>query len=561
MDTQFDAIVVGSGITGGWSAKELTERGLKVLMIERGPLIEHQAGYVNEMKAPWDMPFHGFGDANLYKRDYPLQSLKTMFFNEYTEQHWVNDREHPYQQAEGGRFDWFRGYQLGGKSLLWGRQCYRWSDVDFNANKADGIGVDWPIRYADIARWYDHVESFIGVSGENDGLEVLPDGKFQPPWEFNAAEKVVKAAIERDFPGRRMIIGRSANLTEAIGDRAQCQKRLLCARGCSFGAYFSTQSSTLPAARATGLLTLLTDTLVESIEHDPVTGRVTGVKTLGIKDGKRQQFTARMVMMNAGTINTNAIMLRSRSERFPTGIANSSGTLGRYLMDHASATSGIGQLPGLEDRSYYGNRPNNIIIPRFRNIGDDRQAFGRGYMYQGVAYRRGWKRGGDMAGLGAELKDELNGPGGWTMFIGAFAECMPNAENRITLHDSLTDPQGQAQIVIKFNYGENEKSALRDAQAEARHMLESAGCHSIIGFAEPDPGGSAIHEMGGARMGADPAQSVVNKHNQAHDVANLFVTDGACMSSTACQNPSLTYMALTARAAEFAVDEMKAGRL
>ncbi|RVU02277.1 GMC family oxidoreductase [Novosphingobium umbonatum] len=557
MDSQFDAIVVGSGITGGWSAKELTQRGLKVLMIERGPPIEHQVDYKNEMKAPWEMPFHGFGDANLYKREYFIQSQKTMFFNEYNQDHWANDLANPYQQAQGTRFDWFRGYQLGGKSLIWGRQCYRWSDIDFGANKADGNGVDWPIRYADLAPWYDHVENFIGVSGSEEGLEVLPDGRFLPPMELRAAEKRVKQAIESHYPDRRMIIGRSSNITRQVGDRSPCQYRLLCSRGCSFGAYFSTQSSTLPAARATGLLTVLTDTVVEAVEHDPVTGLATGVRTVGTKDKKRQRFTARLVVMNAGTINTNAILLRSQSERFPNGLANSSGVLGRYLMDHASSTAAVGLVHGVDDRSYFGNRPNNIIIPRFRNIGGDTQAFHRGYMFQGAASRRGWKRGGDQAGLGAELKQELKGPGEWTMFLGAFAECMPKADNRITLHKSAIDTQGLAQVEIAFTFGANEQAALRDAESEARKMLEGAGCTVLMSSSQPDPGGSSIHEMGGARMGHDPAQSVVNRFNQAHDVPNLLITDGACMSSSACQNPSLTYMALTARACDAAVSRMK----
>lgn len=561
MSGDFDAIVVGSGITGGWSAKELTERGLKVLMIERGPPLEHQTDYVNEMKSPWEMPFQGFGDANLYKREYFVQSKKKLFFNEYSQQHWVNDLANPYAQADGTQFDWFRGYQLGGKSLIWGRQCYRWSDIDFGANKADGVGVDWPIRYADLAPWYDYVEEFIGVSGSNDGLEVLPDGKFLPPMEMRAAEKQVKAAIEKSYPDRTMIIGRSSNITKPIGDRAPCQYRLLCSRGCSYGAYFSTQSSTLPAARATNRLTVLTDTVVEAIDYDPATGRATGVRTVGTKDRKRGQYTAKLVVMNAGTINTNSVLLRSRSEKFPNGLANSSGMLGRFLMDHASATSAIGLVHDVDDRAYFGNRPNNIIIPRFRNVGADQQPFKRGYIFQGAASRRGWKRGGDMAGLGEDLKSELHGPGPWSMFLGVFAECLPNANNRITLHANKTDPQGLEQVEIAFRYGENELAALRDAETQAKAMLEAAGCTVVTSSATPDPGGSSIHEMGGARMGADPKQSVVNAFNQAHDVPNLLVTDGACMSSSACQNPSLTYMALTARACANAVDRMKEGAL
>lgn len=561
METSFDAIVIGSGITGGWAAKELTERGLKVLMIERGPMIEHQIDYKTEVKAPWEMEFHGQGDANLYKREYFLQSQKKMFFNEFTQQHWVNDKANPYQQAPGGQFDWYRGYQLGGKSLIWGRQCYRWSDLDFGANHADGIGMDWPIRYADIAPWYDYVEDFIGVSGSRDGLQVLPDGKFLPPMEMRAAEKHVKAAIEKNFPGRTMIIGRSANITQAVGDRAPCQYRLVCSRGCSYGAYFSTQSSTLPAARKTDRLTIISDTVVESVLYDPVTGRATGVRTVGTNDRVRREFGGRLVFLNAGTINTNGVLLRSRSDKFPNGLANSSGALGRYLMDHASTTSAVGTVHGVDDRSYFGNRPNNVIIPRFRNVGEDKGDFHRGYIFQGAASRRGWKRGGDMAGLGEALKTELKGPGDWSMFLGAFAECLPNADNRITLHKTLTDPQGLQQLEIAFKYGANEMAALKDAEAEARKMLESAGASIVRSSAEPDPGGSSIHEMGGCRMGVNPSESVLNGRNQAHDVPNLFVTDGAAMNSTACQNPSLTYMAMTARACAYAVEQLKEGAL
>ncbi|HWI87557.1 MAG TPA: GMC family oxidoreductase [Sphingomonas sp.] len=558
---QFDAIVIGSGITGGWSAKELTERGLKVLMIERGPKIEHQTDYKTETLAPWDLPFHGQGDANLYKREYFVQSKKGMFFNEFTQNHWVNDLENPYMQAENSSFDWFRGYQLGGKSLIWGRQCYRWSDIDFGANKADGHGIDWPIRYADLAPWYDHVEDYIGVSGSRDGLAVLPDGHYQPPMALNAGEALVKKAVEARFPERRVIIGRSANITRAVGDRSPCQYRGICARGCSYGAYFSTQSSTLPAARATGLLTLITDTVVESIIEDPATGRVTGVRTIGVKNKERNSFTAKLVFLNAGTINSVGVLLRSRSERSPHGLGGSSGNLGHYLMDHAGSMSAMALLHGIEDRTYYGNRPNNMIVPRFRNVERQEADFVRGYMYQGGAMRRGWKRGGGMAGLGADLKEKLHGPGEWMMVLGVFAECLPNASNRIALHATATDPQGLPQVEISFAYGANEKKALADAQIEAQRMFEAAGATVIMNSSEPDPGGSSIHEMGGARMGADPSQSVVNAFNQVHDAPNLFVTDGACMSSSACQNPSLTYMALTARACDTAVTKLKEGVL
>lgn len=558
---EFDAIVVGSGITGGWAAKELTEKGLKVLMIERGPLIEHQTGYTKEVMPPWELPFLGQGDAALYKSDYYIQSQKRGFFHEWSQDHFVNDRLNPYHFDGQRPFHWFRGYQLGGRSLTWGRQCYRWSDLDFGANGQDGHGIDWPIRYADLDKWYSYVEDFIGVSGSIEGLPQLPDGQFQPPMPLNAAEQVIKRAVEQKWPERRVIIGRSSNLTRGVGDRAPCQYRGICNRGCSYGAYFSTQSSTLPAARNTGLLTLVTDTVVTRIVHDAATNRVTGVETIGIKDRKRTAYSARLVFLNASTINSVGILLRSASESFPSGLANSSGVLGKYLMDHASTNAAVGIVPGVEDRNYFGNRPNNAVIPRFRNVHDKSPDFVRGYSYQGGAIRRGWRRGASLQGIGQDLKSVLHGPGDWVMTLGVFAECLPNPDNRITLHPNKRDPQGLEQISVSFAYGENEMKLLADAEVEAKAMLEAAGATIISSSRTPDKGGSSIHEMGGARMGRDPATSVLNGLNQAHDVPNLFVTDGAAMCSTASQNPSLTYMAFTARACSNAVSMLKEGRL
>ncbi|AYA66483.1 GMC family oxidoreductase [Alteromonas sp. RKMC-009] len=561
MNSDYDAIVVGSGISGGWAAKELTEKGLKVLMIERGPMIEHGRDYNTEFKAPWEMQFHGIGDAEKYADEYPVQSKKKMFFNEYSEKHWVNDKENPYATEEGTEFEWYRGYQMGGKSLIWGRQCWRWSDLDFSANHEDGIGVDWPIRYEDLKPWYDYVEEFIGVAGNNDGLDVLPDGKYLPPFELRAAEKKFKEVLESDFPGRTLISGRTANITQPHNGRGQCQKRLVCNRGCSFGAYFSTQSSTLPAARATGNLTLLTETVVESVVYDEKTGRASGVKTVGANNGVRQEFNADVIFLNAGTINTVGILLRSKSISFPNGLANSSGVLGHYLMDHASATSAVALFNGVDDRGYIGNRPNTVIVPRYRNVGSSDAPFKRGYHFQGAASRQGWRRGARTAGVGKQLKEALANQGSWTFFLGVFAECLPYRENKISIHPTAKDPQGLPQMNISFRYGENEYAALRDAETEARKMLEAAGAKIIMSSSEPDPGGSSIHEMGGARMGHDKRDSVVNKFNQCHDVPNIFITDGACMSSTACQNPSLTYMALTARAVDYAVGKLKVGDL
>jgi choline dehydrogenase-like flavoprotein len=560
VNTQFDAIVIGSGITGGWAAKELCEKGLKVLMIERGRNIEHGRGYTTETKAPWEMPYRGFGDPLVIHRDYQVQS-QGRSFDEWTQQHFVNDRENPYATESDKPFTWYRGYQLGGRSLIWGRQSYRWSDLDFSANKKDGHGVDWPVRYKDLAPWYDHVESFIGVSGSKEGLPQLPDGKFQPPMALNVVEAHAKQRIETAYPDRKLIIGRVANLTQPKEGRAPCQYRSICARGCSYGAYFSTQSSTLPAARATGNLTLITDQVVERINYDSALKRATGVRALDTKSGAGATYTAKMIFLCAGAFNSVAVLLRSTSEQFPNGLANTSGVLGRYLMDHANTLSVIGAVPGFEAHTSFGNRPTGIVLPRFRNVSTSDPRFLRGYSYQGGAFQLGWSRGKNGAGLGKEFKNELRAPGPWQFALVAFGECLPRADNRLTLHPTAKDASGLPQLRIQFSFGDNEKALLADAAAEAKKMLALMAGTPRLSFAQPGTPGTSIHEMGGARMGHDPATSVVNGHNQAHDIPNLFITDGACMSSSACQNPSLTYMAFTARAANHAAAELRAGKV
>ncbi|WP_239019776.1 FAD-dependent oxidoreductase [Sphingomonas suaedae] len=560
-DMQFDAIVVGSGITGGWAAKELAEAGLKVLMLERGRMIEHQTGYVNETKAPWEMPFRGLGDAENYAREYPVQMLNR-HFTEFTEPHFVNDAENPYSRAEGTDFNWFRSYNLGGRSLTWGRQSYRWSDYDFGANARDGHGTDWPIRYADLAPWYDKVEEFIGVSGAAEGLPQLPDGKFQPPMALNVVEQAVRERISARWPERRLTIGRAANLTQAKEGRSECQRRSICARGCSYGAYFSTQSSTLPAAQKTGNLTLITDAVVEKVDYDPATRRVTGVRWIDTKSKARVSATARMVFLNAGAFNSVHLLLNSASDAMPNGLANTSGVLGTHIMDHASTLAAIALMPGFEQWTTFGNRPTGIVIPRFRNMDAmDGVGHSRGFSFQGGALQSGWTRGKREAGIGAAYKDSLQPPGPWRMVLVAFADCVPRASNRLTLDHTRTDANGLPVLKVAFAFGAEEHAALAQAKADAADMMTQAGGQVIMGFDRPNPGGSAIHEMGGARMGNDPATSVLNKWSQAHDIANLFVTDGAQMSSTACQNPSLTYMALTARAANHAVEQLKAGAI
>jgi choline dehydrogenase-like flavoprotein len=559
---EYDAIVVGSGMTGGFAAKELCERGLRVLVLERGPALEH-GRYPTEFTQPWEFSNRGRGDRPLYESDYPIQS-RNYAFGEATQHLFVNDRLHPYLNPEDKPFRWIRGYQLGGRSLLWARQCYRWSDLDFEANARDGHGVDWPIRYRDIAPWYSHVERFIGISGQAEGLPQLPDSEFLPPMEMSCAEQFLKQGIERAYPGRRMTIGRVANLTRAHEGRAPCQYRNQCERGCSFGAYFSSLSATLPAAQRTGNLTVVTDAIVHSVIYDEQRGRAEGVRVIDANTREDREFRGRLVFLCASALGTTQIMLNSTSRRFPNGIANGSGTLGHYLMDHPKDAGARAVVPGFEDRYHYGRRPNGIYLARFRNLrapDSDGLDFVRGYGYQGDASRGGWGRGTGSAGLGVELKQRLREPGPWTMWLGAYGEQLPRYENHVELDSRQTDGWGIPLLRIHCAWSDNERNLLRDAAAQAAEMLEAAGCRDIRPFNDPSPPGFSVHEMGTARMGRDPRTSVLNAYNQAHEVPNLFVTDGACMTSSANQNPSLTYMALTARAADHSVREMKRGNL
>ena len=559
MKNSYDAIVVGSGISGGWAAKELTERGLTVLLLERGRMVEHRKDYTTEFKAPWEMPFRGFNNPKMLQQDYAIQRRGTNF-DEWSMPNFVKDADHPYQTDAEAPFQWRRGYQLGGRSLTWGRQCYRWSDIDFGANQKDGYGIDWPVRYKDLKPWYDHVESFIGVIGTVEGLAQLPDGIFQPPMPLSAAEQLLADSIATHYQDRKLIPGRSANLTEAKPGRSPCQFRYICHRGCSFGAYFSTQSSTLPAAQKTGRLTVLTDTIVDRIEYDSKSKRASAVHCIDANTGKRRSFSAKLFFLNASSFNSVGILLRSVSESFPQGLANSSGTLGKYIMDHATTLSISAELNQLQDRSYFGNRPSNFIIPRFRNVGAKESSFLRGYSYQGVGFRANWKQAARGAGIGDELKQNLTNQGKWRLLMVAFAESLPVASNRVTLSDK-TDKWGLRQFNIHLHHGENERKLLADAATEAKNMLGQLDSKILASFSEPEHGGSAVHEMGGARMGYDSNTSVVNKWNQTHDVPNLFITDGAAMSSSANQNPSLTYMAFTARAAAYAAQKVKNGEL
>lgn len=582
----YDAIVVGSGISGGWAAKELTEKGLKVLMLERGRNIEHVKDYVNANKDPWEFPHRGgrtqqmIKDYPVLKRDYPL--------NETNLDYWCSDKDNPYTEIK--RFDWFRGYHVGGRSLMWGRQSYRLSDLDFEANAKEGIAIDWPIRYKEIAPWYDYVERFAGISGSKEGLPQLPDGQFLPPMEMTCVEKDVAARIKEKFNGKRhMIIGRTANLTVPYDKqgRASCQFRNKCWLGCPYGAYFSTQSSTLPAAVKTGNLTLRPWSIVTKILYDKDKKRATGVEVLDAESNKTYTYNAKIIFLNASALNSAWILMNSATDIWPDGLGSSSGELGHNIMDHHLGVGAGGLVEGYEDRYYFGRRANGIYIPRYRNFFGDKRDYLRGFGYQGGGSRGGYSRSSEEISIGAGLKEALTEPGSWTMSIGGFGETLPYHENRIyldknTYSDKLeqfndpvtgkdlgmrpvpdkngkqrTDKWGLPVLAFDVEYKDNEKKMRKDMLNDAIEMLEAAGVKNVQGRDGDGTLGRGIHEMGTARMGKDPKTSVLNKWNQVWDAPNVFVTDGAFMTSASCVNPSLGYMAFTARAADHAVSELK----
>jgi choline dehydrogenase-like flavoprotein len=554
----FDAIVVGSGISGGWAAKELTERGLRVLLLERGRNVEHIKDYGNALKTPWEYTHRGGRTRAMeeaypvLKRDYPL--------NEKNLDWWASDQDAPYTEVR--RFDWYRGYHVGGRSLLWGRQSYRLSDLDFEANARDGIAVDWPIRYADLAPWYDHVERFAGISGSREGLPQLPDGQFQPAMPLNCVEEAIAARVSSQFGGRRRIIpGRVANLTERLPGRGACQYRNACWLGCPFGAYFSTQSSTLPAAMATKRLTLRTFAIVTDLVYDRDRRRARGVRVLDATTGQISEYSAPVIFLCASALNSTWVLLRSGTDVWPGGLGSSSGALGHNLMDHHFRCGANGEVEGHEGSYVYGRRPTGFYVPRFRNLpGDERRDYLRGFGYQGSASRQGWERAVAELGIGGAFKDAMTTPGPWRIGATAFGEMLPNHANRVWI-DARTDKWGLPVLAIDCATGENERLMRRDMMNDMAEMLEAAGVRDVRVFDNDYAPGMGIHEMGTARMGRDPKTSVLNAHNQVWDCPNVFVTDGACMTSSACQNPSLTYMALTARAAAYAGEELTRGNL
>jgi choline dehydrogenase-like flavoprotein len=560
----YDAIVIGSGISGGWAAKELTEKGLKVLMLERGRNFEHIKDYKTVNLDPWEFKHRGRATLQ-YKNNNPVVSRDWAMYGTAAQEalidYWVNEKDSPYVEVKP--FTWWRSYQLGGRSILWGRQCYRWSDLDFEANMKDGIAVDWPIRYKDLEKWYDYVETFAGISGSKEGLTHLPDGQFLPPMQLNCAERDVAARIKAHYKEQRhMFIGRVANLTQPIPNRTQCQFRNRCWEGCPFGGYFSTQSSTLPAAMKTGKLTVRPWSIVTKIIYDKDSKKATGVEVLDGETNKTCEFYSKVIFLNASALNSAWVLMNSATEVWPDGLGSSSGELGHNVMDHHYMLGAQGVIEGFDDKYYYGRRANGFYIPRFVNLNGDKRDYLRGFGYQGSAAREGWSR--DIAELhiGADYKEALTEPGAWHIGATGFGEILPYHENKISLDKNVKDKWGLPVLAMDAVIRDNEYKMRKDIVKELVEMFEVAGVKNITTWdSKVYAIGQGIHEMGAARMGRDSKTSVLNANNQVWDALNVFVTDGACMASSACQNPSLTYMALTARAADFALSEMRKGNI
>lgn len=554
----FDAIVIGSGISGGWAAKELCEKGLKTLVLERGRMVKHVHDYPTALSNPWDFEHHGRVPLSI-KAQNPIAS-RCYAFNEATQHFFVKDNEHPYIQEKP--FNWIRGYQVGGKSLLWARQTQRWSNYEFEAPARDGFAVDWPIRYQDLAPWYSYVEKFVGISGNKDGIDNLPDGDFLPPWELNSVEKHIQTTVKSHYTDRNVIIGRCAHLTQPQKihleqGRTQCQARSLCDRGCPYGGYFSSNSSTLPWAAKTGKLTIRPDSVVESIIYDDKKGKAKGVRVIHTHTQEVTEYYAKIIFVNAACLNTNLILLNSKSNRFPNGLGNDNGLLGHYVAFHQYRGSGLAAMEGFEDKYYYGRRPTTAFMPSFRNVYKQETDFLRGYMVAFAASRGNWSRGNSIAGFGADFKEELTEAGAWHVFIMMQGETIPKYDNHVRLSTDKKDAWGIPQLITSIDYDDNDFKMMRDFHQQAAEMLEKAGCSNINMYDTHQDPGLDIHEMGGVRMGKDPKTSLLNQWNQLHNCKNVFVTDGACMTSVGNQNPSLTFMALTARAANYAVEALK----
>ena len=553
----YDAIVIGSGISGGWAAKELCEKGLKTLVLERGRNVEHIKDYTTANTPPWGFPHRGELSLSIRQQN-PIVS-RCYAFTEETQQFFVKDAEHPYIQTQP--FDWIRGYQVGGKSLMWARWTQRWSDMDFQANAKEGVGIDWPIRYKDIEPWYSYAEKFAGISGNRDGLPQVPDGEFLPPMEMNVIEKHLKVSIEKNYPDRNLIISRTANLSKGINGRGPCQYRDMCYRGCPFGGYFSSNSATLPAAIATGNLTLRPFSVVHSIIYDEQSQKAKGVRVIDTNTLQSREYFAKIIFVNAGTLNSTLILLNSTSSRFPEGMGNDSGALGHYLMDHNYRGRVYGEHPGFQDSYYYGRRPTGVYLPRFRNLKDSSEVdFIRGYAFACSGSRQQGNPTSEIT-VGKDFKESLTLPGIWQMSMTGMGECLPDVKNKVSLDKNKKDKWGMPLLNIDCQFGDNEIRMTKDILNTGAEMLDKAGFKNITQTDTQQAPGLGIHEMGTARMGKDARSSVLNAHNQVWGASNVFVTDGACMTSGACQNPSLTYMAITARAADYAFNELKKGNL
>jgi choline dehydrogenase-like flavoprotein len=552
-ETVYDAIVIGSGISGGWAAKELCEKGLKTLVLERGRIVEHVVDYPTMNLDPWDMELRGGLTPEEQEKHY--KNIRSGWVGKDTEHFWADDAANPYTEKKP--FLWLRGHQMGGRSLLWGKQTYRWSDLDFKANAKDGNGVDWPIRYKDIKPWYTYVEKFAGISGEALNLPQLPDSHFLPPMEMNCVEKHIKGRIEKEFSDRNMIIGRCAHLTQPHNGRGQCQNRNRCSRGCPYGAYFSSNAVTLPAANASGNLTIRPYSIVQSLIYDEAKEKITGVRIIDSETNEAIEYSSKIIFVNASTLSTTQILMNSKSSRFENGLGNDSGELGHNLMDHTYRVGAMGRVEGFDDKYYKGRRPNGIYIPRYVNINENSKSdkFVRGFGFQGEGFRGGNPA--NIESFGADYKDSILKPGPWEFFITGFAECLPYHDNQVTLNGGVLDKWGQPTLSIDAEFKANENALNKQIQEDAVEMLQKVGLRDILGFDKEHPPGYGVHEMGTARMGRDPKTSVLNDFNQVHAAKNVFVTDGACMTSSSCVNPSLTYMALTARAANHAVSELK----
>nr|WP_183565578.1 GMC family oxidoreductase [Mucilaginibacter sp. SP1R1]MBB6151631.1 choline dehydrogenase-like flavoprotein [Mucilaginibacter sp. SP1R1] len=557
----YDAIVIGSGISGGWAAKELCEQGLKTLVLERGRNVEHNKDYPTATMDPWQFKHRGamtkaFLDAN------PLIS-KAAGFGEDTAHFFIKDKDHPYIQEKP--FDWIRGYQVGGKSLIWGRACQRWSKYEFTNPERFGYGIAWPIGYDDVAPWYSHVEKFIGVCGNKDGIEAMPDGEFLPPFEMNCVQEVISKKISENYKDRHLVHARWAHLTKPNQihldqGRAKCQARNMCMRGCPFGGYFSSVSSTIPWAKRTGNLTIRPFSVVHSVIYDDKLGKATGVKVIDTNTKEVIEYKAKVIFMNASALNTNLILLNSTSARFPNGLGNDNGLMGKYVAFQNYRASVTATMDGFLDKYYFGRNPTELILANYRNLRQQETDYKGGFTTFMGAYRAQRPQETTPA-VGGDYKDALTEPGGWQVYMYLQGETVPKITNHVRLSKDQKDQWGMPLLITAVEYDDNDERMIQDFLTQSAEMLEKAGCKNIEKHENKQAPGLDIHEMGGVRMGKDPKTSLLNEWNQLHLCKNVFVTDGACMTSTGNQSPSILYMALTARAATYAVNEIKKGNL